>query len=267
MSNKTTFTDYQTPVVAAWLNDVDKTTFTVLGDGSLNPPPDKATLRTNIGVKIGTDVAPATTGTSVLKGDGAGGTTAATTDNLIATPVHAATNKTTPVDTDELPLVDNTSTATTNKVTWANVKATLKTYFDGIYTTASAVSTYVSGLIGVTIQAYDALTAKLNVLQSWTKSQRGAVTTANTASYDMNTTNNWITTLAAGQTLAFSNITVGQSGNITFVNGSNYTIAKNSYIKCGSNDLTTLSATGTYWISYYSPDGTNVYLTVSGALS
>lgn len=109
--------------------------------------------------------------------------------------------------------------------------------------------------------------AGLGIAQAFSAGQRGAVTTANTASYDMNAGNNFSTTLAAGQTLAFTNITAGQSGNIYFSNGSNYAVAKNSYVKCSATMLTTISATGTYLLTYYSPDGTNVYVTNSGALS
>ena len=102
---------------------------------------------------------------------------------------------------------------------------------------------------------------------TWTASQRGTVTTANTGAYNMNTTNNWITTPTGTVTLTFTNITAGQSGFITLVNGSNYTIAKDAAVKVASGQLTTLSATGTYLLSYHSPDGTNVYLTATGALS
>lgn len=47
--------------------------------------------------------------------------------------IHAATGKTTPVDADELGLVDSAASNVLKKLTWANVKATLKTYFDTLY--------------------------------------------------------------------------------------------------------------------------------------
>lgn len=46
---------------------------------------------------------------------------------------HAATSKTTPVDTDELPIVDSAASNILKKITWSNLKATLKTYFDTLY--------------------------------------------------------------------------------------------------------------------------------------
>ena len=102
---------------------------------------------------------------------------------------------------------------------------------------------------------------------TWALPQRGQVTAANTGSFDMNVENNFTCTPTGGVTLTFTNITAGQSGFITLVNGSNYTISKAAAVKVASGLLTTLSATGTYQLSYFSPDGTNVYLTASGALS
>lgn len=47
--------------------------------------------------------------------------------------VHAATSKTTPVDADEMALVDSAASFGLKKLTWANLKATLKTYLDTLY--------------------------------------------------------------------------------------------------------------------------------------
>lgn len=46
----------------------------------------------------------------------------------------AATAKTTPVDADVMPIQDSAASNILKKVTWANIKATLKTYFDTLYT-------------------------------------------------------------------------------------------------------------------------------------
>lgn len=101
---------------------------------------------------------------------------------------------------------------------------------------------------------------------TFTASQRGTVTTDNDGSFDMNVTNNFKCTPTGTITLTFTNITAGQSGFVLLVNGSNYTVAAASTTKVATGVLTTLSATGTYLLSYLS-DGTNVYLTASGALA
>jgi|GEM_PF-7134561 len=63
----------------------------------------------------------------------------------VAGAVHAATGKTTPVDADELGLVDSAASNVLKKLTWANLKATLKTYFDGIYSTFNGAYSSLSG--------------------------------------------------------------------------------------------------------------------------
>jgi hypothetical protein len=55
----------------------------------------------------------------------------------IAANIHTATVKTTPIDADEFGIVDTADSNTLKKLTWANVKATLKTYFDSVYATIS----------------------------------------------------------------------------------------------------------------------------------
>ena len=122
-------------------------------------------------------------------------------------------------------------------------------------------------IIGTDVQAYDADTAKTDVAQTFTASQRGTVTTDNDGSFDMSVTNNFLCTPTGGFALTFTNITAGQSGNIILVNGSNYAITAAAATKVASTTLATISATGTYWLSYYSPDGTNVYVANTGALA
>jgi len=109
--------------------------------------------------------------------------------------------------------------------------------------------------------------AELTADQTFTGAQRGTVTTDNDGSFDMNVTNNFLCTPSAGFALTFTNITAGQSGNIILVNGSNHAITAAAATKVASTTLATISATGTYWLSYYSPDGTNVYVANTAALA
>ena len=53
----------------------------------------------------------------------------------IASTIHGATAKTTPVDADEVGLIDSAASNVLKKLTWSNIKATLKSYFDSVTTT------------------------------------------------------------------------------------------------------------------------------------
>lgn len=67
------------------------------------------------------------------------------TDTAIAAITHAGTGKTTPVDNDEIPLADSATTYGFKKLLWSSIKATLKTYFDTIYSSATlpaSITTY-----------------------------------------------------------------------------------------------------------------------------
>lgn len=59
------------------------------------------------------------------------------TDTIVGTSINGAGAKTTPVDADTMALIDSASSNVLKKVTWANIKAVLKTYFDSIYSTFS----------------------------------------------------------------------------------------------------------------------------------
>jgi hypothetical protein len=98
------------------------------------------------------------------------------------------------------------------------------------------------------------------------KAVRATITTDNDLSFDMNAASNFKSTPTSGGALTFTNITSGQTGNIILVNGSNYAITAAATTKVSATCLATISATGTYWLSYYS-DGTNVYVANTGALA
>lgn len=102
--------------------------------------------------------------------------------------------------------------------------------------------------------------------QTFAASQRGTVTTDNDGSFDMNVTNNFKCTPTGGFTLTFTNITSGQSGFVLLINNSNYAITAAATTKVVSGTLNTISSTGTYLLSYWT-DGTNVYVTNSGAMA
>ena len=100
--------------------------------------------------------------------------------------------------------------------------------------------------------------------QSWTAAQGGTITTDNDGSFDLSVTNDFFCTPTGSVTLTFTNHRA-QKGDILFVNGSNYSVTAAATTKINSADLTTLSATGTYRISYMD-NGTNAYCVVSKEL-
>lgn len=71
--------------------------------------------------------------------DGADVTDAANVGSVL----NAATAKTTPVDADTIPLSDSAASGGLKKLSWANLKATAKAYFDTVY--AAIVHTHVIG--------------------------------------------------------------------------------------------------------------------------
>ena len=64
--------------------------------------------------------------------------------------INGAASKTTPVDADHVGLMDSASSNVLKKLSWANIKATLKTYFDTLYAAASHSITGHSGFPGGT---------------------------------------------------------------------------------------------------------------------
>jgi hypothetical protein len=220
------------------------------------------TFDTNGNLKqiIGTvNLATQITGTLPVANGGTGGTTStgsgavvlATSPTLVTPVLGVATatsvNKvavTAPATSATLTIADGKTLTASNSLTLAGTDATTMTF--------PATSTTVAGL---------------GIVQAFSVSQRGTVTTDNDGSFDMNATNNFLCTPTGTVTLTFTNITAGQAGNIILVNGSNYTIGQAATTKVAATTLATISATGTYWLAYFSPDGTNVYVANTAALA
>jgi hypothetical protein len=95
---------------------------------------------------------------------------------------------------------------------------------------------------------------------------QGASLTDNDLSFDLTASNNFTCTPTGTGTLTFTNHTAGQSGYVLLINTGGYAISAAATTKVGSTVLATISAAGTYLLSYYD-NGTNAYITASGALA
>ena len=60
-------------------------------------------------------------------------------DNFVNQDINTLTNKTTPADADELVIADSASSFSLKKLSFTNLKATLLTYFDTLYSRTSAI--------------------------------------------------------------------------------------------------------------------------------
>jgi hypothetical protein len=180
------------------------------------------------------------TGTLPIANGGTGSTS--------TTFVNAATNI-----TGTLPIANGGtgSTSTTYVNLTSNVTGTLPAGNGGTgLTTFTAGTTY--GAPGTA--------------STWSASQRGTITTDNDGSFDMNVTNNFKCTPAGAFALTFTNITAGQSGYVLLVNTGGYAVTAAATTEVNTTFLATVSAAGTYLISYFS-DGTNVFVTTGGAMA
>lgn len=133
--------------------------------------------------------------------------------------INAATAKTTPVDADAIPVIDSAASNVLKKTTWANVKATLKTYFDTLY--AAAVHTHTASQISdasangrslITAADYAAMRTSLSLVLG------------STAEYRNNTSNRVLITDQVNASGAFYALTDGATINWDMANGWNASV-------------------------------------------
>ena len=129
--------------------------------------------------------------------------------------------------------------------------------------------------IGVTVQGYDADTAKTDVAQTFTAGQRGEVTTLTDGaniSVDLSASNNFVVTLAGNRTLDNpTNIVAGQSGSIFIVQDGtgSRTLAYGSYYDFAGGTAPTLStaASAVDRIDYVVRSATSIHAVFTGNYS
>ena len=148
-----------------------------------------------------------------------------------STNYSALTAKTTPVDADLIAIADSTSSFSLKKLTWANIKATLKTYFDTLYLaltgaqTVDGVKTFSSSPIVPTPTSNTQVANKAyvdTVSPTWTANDTRAKTALNaTGTAPIYACRAWVNFDGAGS------VSIGGSGNVSSItdNGvGNYTV-------------------------------------------
>ena len=150
---------------------------------------------------------------------GPAGSDATVNATNVASTIHGVSAKTTPVDADTMPIIDSAASNGLKKVTWANIKATLKTYFDTLY---QAAGSYLTA----------ATSAEAKAATSTTK----GITPANLNDYTAPQT------LTDGATIAW-NMALGVNANVTL--GGNRTLGAPTNIRAGSSGLLTITQDGT----------------------
>ena len=94
-------------------------------------------LETKVGVDNSADASSLDKKVSDLETNNTGVNTGDETSTSLGSKINSSTEKTAPVDADMVGLMDSGASNILKKLSWANIKATLKSYFDTLYTLAN----------------------------------------------------------------------------------------------------------------------------------
>jgi len=165
----------------------------------------------------------------------------------VDTNMSGYTSKTTPVDADLIPLSDSASSFGIKKLTWANIKATLKTYFDTLYIalagdqTIADIKTFTSSPIVPTPTAQDNSTKIATTAYVDGKMVRGtAINSISGTSIDFTGIPFW----AKKITVLFNGVRISGVSGILVQLGDSGGIENTGYVSSGNTTTSTVGTIG-----------------------